>query len=269
MKPITFSDLYDYNYSVEVLNALRQNWASTDYFSCIGSPKEKNMLLYLSDCRAEYTLKSGEKFYAQNGDIVFTPINYEYTVRFYELKPESYTIGVNFFIFDRNSTSFIPDRNICVFNIADSAIESYFSILEKTSCSAVSSPAIMKAALYEILTKISISLRNKRLMQQKYSVISEGIKYLETDETQSLSVKELADLCNVSEVYFRRLFTEYSGYSPIQYRLRNKIEKAKILLKYDNLTINEISDRLGFVSSAYFTKIFKASTGKTPSGFRK
>ena len=223
MEEILFHDLYDYNYSVKVLNALKQRWDTYNSFSCIGAPKEKNMLLYLHDCSAVYTTKSGDRIYANSGDIVFTPINYEYTVKLYDLKPGSYTIGVNFFIYDKNDRLFIPDRNIRIFSLNSPSVATHFETLEKNSSSAVSSPAKMKSALYEILSFISLSLRNERLTNQKYSIIAEGIKYLENDESQTLCIKALADMCHVSEVYFRKLFTEYSGFSPIQYRLRSKI----------------------------------------------
>ena len=71
MEEILFHDLYDYNYSVKVLNALKQRWDTYNSFSCIGAPKEKNMLLYLHDCSAVYTTKSGDRIYANSGDIVF------------------------------------------------------------------------------------------------------------------------------------------------------------------------------------------------------
>jgi len=62
-------NLYRYNYSVDVVNSLRQTWYTRNIFSCIGHPKDRDMLCYLDNCDAEYTLKSGETLWAKSGNI--------------------------------------------------------------------------------------------------------------------------------------------------------------------------------------------------------
>lgn len=91
---------------------------------------------------------------------------------------------------------------------------------------------------------------------------------MENESGENLSIAEIAALCNVSEVYFRRLFKEYSGLSPSDYRLRNKIRRAKLLLKYENMTVSEIAESLSFTGSAYFIKTFRRMTGMTPLKYR-
>ena len=91
---------------------------------------------------------------------------------------------------------------------------------------------------------------------------------MEENPSQNLSINEIAKMCNVSEIYFRRLFKEYSGLSPVEYRIKRKIEKAKSYLDYDNLNISEIADILGFTDTAYFCKQFKAHTGTTPLNYK-
>ena len=126
----------------------------------------------------------------------------------------------------------------------------------------------MKSALYEILSALSEKSRRKSLKGEKFERISEGINYLEHDTEQKLSVGEIAALCNVSEIYFRKLFKEYSGMSPVKFRIKSKIENAKLCLEYENMTVQEISDYLGFVSPAYFTRQFREITGMTPSEYK-
>jgi AraC family transcriptional regulator len=55
----------------------------------------------------------------------------------------------------------------------------------------------------------------------------------------------------------------------IQYIIRQKIEKVKELLFYDELNLSEIADRLGYSSVAYFSAQFKKVTGFTPSELKK
>ena len=126
----------------------------------------------------------------------------------------------------------------------------------------------MKAAMYDILSILSERTRAKNLCQEKFGIISEGINYLEHNEDQLLSIPDIARLCNISEIYFRKLFKEYSGMSPVKFRIKGKIEKAKLYLEYENMTVQEISYHLGFVSPAYFTHQFKMITGMTPSEYK-
>ena len=82
MEIIDIKNLYGYNYSLDVINALRQFWKSDKVFNCINNPKKCNMLLYLEGCNAEYTLKNEKKLYAKSGNIVYLPIGIEYILRY-------------------------------------------------------------------------------------------------------------------------------------------------------------------------------------------
>ena len=54
-----------------------------------------------------------------------------------------------------------------------------------------------------------------------------------------------------------------------KYLIAQKIEYAKELLIYDELSLAEIADRLGYSSGAYLSAQFKGVTGMTPSRFRR
>ena len=54
-----------------------------------------------------------------------------------------------------------------------------------------------------------------------------------------------------------------------KYLIAQKIEYAKELLIYDELSLAEIADRLGYSSGAYLSAQFKSVTGMTPSHFRR
>ena len=81
---------------------------------------------------------------------------------------------------------------------------------------------------------------------------------------EQLSVKELADLLNVSESSLKRLFDKYAGMSVHKYFLSLKIKTATIMLK-GGMSVNEVSDALGFSSQGYFSSTYKRETGNNPS----
>lgn len=66
-----------------------------------------------------------------------------------------------------------------------------------------------------------------------------------------------------------RLFSEETGTTLEKYLIAQKIERAKELILYDELSLAEIADRLGYSSGAYLSAQFKSVTGMTPTQFRQ
>ena len=85
----------------------------------------------------------------------------------------------------------------------------------------------------------------------------------------ALTNATLAAECNISEVYFRKLFTKHFGISPKQFIIEMRIQKAKELLREGALSVISISERCGFSNPYHFSRLFKEHTGITPSEYRK
>lgn len=66
-----------------------------------------------------------------------------------------------------------------------------------------------------------------------------------------------------------KLFSETTQTTIEKYFIAQKIERAKELLVYGELSLNEIADQLNYSSAAYLSAQFKSVTGLTPSYFRK
>jgi YesN/AraC family two-component response regulator len=69
--------------------------------------------------------------------------------------------------------------------------------------------------------------------------------------------------------YLSSLFSEIEGTTIEKYIINQKIEKVKELLVYDELTLSEIADKLGYSNVAYLSGQFKKVTGLTPSHFKQ
>lgn len=93
-------------------------------------------------------------------------------------------------------------------------------------------------------------------------------KVIELHLYENLSIEELAKLCNLSLSSFKRQFKATFQDSPTNYINRRKIEKSKEILKVSNFSISEVSFNVGIQDPQYFTRLFKKSTGVTPSYFR-
>jgi AraC-like DNA-binding protein len=87
------------------------------------------------------------------------------------------------------------------------------------------------------------------------------------DEVDRL-IETCADKIGLSCSHFHALFKEQTGFSPKAYWNNNLLLRAKVDLKYSNLTITEIAVKYGFSSIHYFSKMFRKKMGCTPSEYR-
>jgi len=69
--------------------------------------------------------------------------------------------------------------------------------------------------------------------------------------------------------YLSKLFSSVEGLTIEKYLILQKIEKVKELLVYDELSLNDISYKMGYGSAQHLSQQFKSSTGHTPSHFKK
>lgn len=84
----------------------------------------------------------------------------------------------------------------------------------------------------------------------------------------NISIVQLAEYCNLSQRTLLRRFKLATGYSPKQYLIQLRIEKAKQLMELENMSIEEIGYKLGYTDTSNFIKIFKKVAGITPAEFR-
>ena len=85
----------------------------------------------------------------------------------------------------------------------------------------------------------------------------------------SLSPEQLAEALGIGYSKFRRMFKDYTGVSPAQYRLQVKLVRAKELLTSGSLNVSEIAYELGFENASQFSTFFRKREGITPTAFRE
>lgn len=268
MKIIDISDINKYDFSLKILCCLEYVRTNGEIYNCIGIPRTNNVLTFFKDCSAIYTLKDGTQIEVEHGDIVYAPIGSEYTCRFTDIKhPNQSTIGINFKLYtDETFEPFVLSDTILVFRDHCSEYKQLFSSISKNSSFFIHDICSIKVDFYRIISLLCNDASKKDL--GKFKVISNAIEYMRESSNNDLSIKDIADMCSISESYFRKLFKEYAGTSPVNYLLRNKIEKAKFFLKYENTPIASIAQMLGFTDASYFTKKFKESVGIPPREYR-
>ena len=94
------------------------------------------------------------------------------------------------------------------------------------------------------------------------------IEYLEKRIYEKINMEEMSRALSFSKSYIYKKFVAESGYSVVDYFTIMKTTEAKRLIRETKMNFFEISERLGFSSSHYFSTVFKRYTGMTPSQYK-
>jgi len=84
-----------------------------------------------------------------------------------------------------------------------------------------------------------------------------------------LSLQALANESGYSRVHFVRMFRATTGYSPHNYLLNLKLERARELLKNSFMSLIDIALDCGFSSHSHMSRLFRKMVGVTPSAYRR
>ena len=99
--------------------------------------------------------------------------------------------------------------------------------------------------------------------------VNDVIRVLENGLYENLTIEEICTKTSYGRAYLFRLFKGKTGKTIIEYYLNLKIERAKQLLRENELSVKEISELLAFNEPNYFSKTFKRITGLTPTAYKK
>lgn len=91
-----------------------------------------------------------------------------------------------------------------------------------------------------------------------------ALSYINMNFRENITVAHLAKMCNMSRAGFFRHFREMTGYSPLEYQRKKRLEMAHIMLQESDLSIGEIAQRCGFCDSNHLTKLFSREYSMPP-----
>lgn len=229
----------------------------------VPSPRGRNLTMHNRKCYGLSFCMSGQITYSQKGKkyvsdkdhAVILPQNQSYSL--YGDKSGLFPV-INFYCLDFlcSEITLIPIKD------ADTYIKDFNTIkklhlFQKNRAKVIS-------VFYDILHKLYSESTNTS------KILLPAVEYLENNYHDiTISNAVLANLCGISEIYFRKLFTKQFKTSPKQYLIDIRINKAKQLLTEGVLKINTISEECGFSSPYHFSHLFKEKTGLSPTEYMK
>ena len=101
------------------------------------------------------------------------------------------------------------------------------------------------------------------------AVVGEAQEWLASHFSVASPVEEMVKRSGLAERTFKRRFSQATGFAPIDYVQRLRIEDAKRRLERTDAPADEISWKVGYEDPAFFRRLFKRLTGLTPGAYRK
>lgn len=108
----------------------------------------------------------------------------------------------------------------------------------------------------------------RKQVERTNDIIGRIHHYIHQFLHEELSLTRLSGLVFLSPPYLSRFYKQMTGKGLLDYITEVRINKAKVLLKTSDRKINEIASEIGLESAAYFTRLFKKTTGFTPLEYR-
>lgn len=110
------------------------------------------------------------------------------------------------------------------------------------------------------------SLNHKAMADRS---LSDMVAYFEEHIHESLTFDALCEAAKLSPTTIKKLFRQAFGCGAMEFFMGRKVDRAKQYIREDRLNFTEIAEVLGFSSIHYFSKVFKAKTGMTPSEYAR
>jgi len=152
----------------------------------------------------------------------------------------------------------------------ETASELFGCLFEELARDGLTSKLRIKAAMLELISIFldSLSIMDNNAPNDDLQKIDMVLKYIDDHLADNITVENLAKQVYLHPNYFIVFFKGILGYSPIQYVNLRRMEIAKNLLQKPESNVSSVAGQVG-MQIYYFSRMFKAHTGLTPSRFRK
>jgi len=109
--------------------------------------------------------------------------------------------------------------------------------------------------------------KNNQQMNSGNELMERVVEFLRKNYDKEFSVPALAEMFNLSDSHFRRLFKKHTGRSPRQFITSLRMSTAKELL-IQNKAVKEVAREVGYKDIFYFMRVFKETTGSSAGEFK-
>jgi AraC-like DNA-binding protein len=143
------------------------------------------------------------------------------------------------------------------------------SVIETAELEPLGYRQLLAGFTFQMLTRLHALGREEKLSDSFSDTVIRKAKYLIIERFRNkIDWEAMARELHVSYSWLRHTFHQYTGFSPYQYQLQLKLNKAKSLLNNSPNTVKEVANLIGFDCPYHFSHLFKRKTGMSPEAWR-
>ena len=212
-----------------------------------------HIVIPIKGTKVTYHTKEGSVT-ANEGEVLYHPHNLPFTMEWFGYPK------IELYIIDFTSSEFNCAR--IVPQIINPRIMSLITKLEKILPEGEEANLTKISLYYQILSKVYPLIQKNT--SENDDRIKEAKEFIEKNSRESITVEELAEMCNMSEPHFYRMFKSITGYSPIDYKNFIKVNEAASEYMNQNYSVEYICEKYNFYSPSYFRRLLKKYLNTTP-----
>lgn len=240
---------------------IRQNWFRGWSIQYEAPGRRSSAVVAFSTDGPAYTLPDGTEFQPKAGDVLYLPICARYSFRF------EGDAGLSFLAVFHLLNSEGEELALCraprLFRAPGGPLPTLLERFCDLAQGSAENTLLLRAMLYEILHELVRLYRSEEADE-----LLPALEAIHRNLCSPPSVPELARLCSVSERTLRRAFLRATGLSPLRYVRRERLEKARLLLRDGELSVADAAEAVGFYDAAAFSHAFRAEYGVSPGSCR-
>ncbi|WP_254871030.1 response regulator [Bacillus sp. Marseille-Q1617] len=127
----------------------------------------------------------------------------------------------------------------------------------------------VKGELLELAGVITEKVTETRHSPNGTAIVENVRQYMDRHYANEISLTSLAEQFHINSAYLSEMFKELVGQNFSDYLVNLRMDKARALLKDEQLKIIEIAHLVGYSNSGYFSTVFKRRFGQKPLDYRK
>jgi len=215
---------------------------SANYFFEYKKGKDLFSFIYVKDGEIEYTFpKIQESIILKKDNLLYIPKNYPYYTTY--LKENT---AIRIFTFDIES------------NTLPKFLSKHFILKSPETFSVFNSNNNQNTLLiYSNIYRLLYIMRDEsQIVPLKYRKITPAIDRIKQKYFENHKISYYADLCNMSESNFRKLFREYTTMSPVEYRNKIRIAQSRRMIEIEGYTVLEAAYITGFNNMSFFYETY-------------
>jgi len=248
---IELHNLHDIDFHINKIFVRMENWDDNVIHDYSSLGRVNNLIHIITSGNRSYTI-NGRSFVLKAGELLFIPHGTRYITR---TIGKCAGIGICFELFsDSGSIELVRD----VYHSWSDPYGDYLGIFSEMLDGASSHTSLhCMTLMWKLLDKMISEQDDLTLLGR---MIAPAVTFIHEHFRENLHVSDYAAVCHLSESHFRRMFHEYTGMAPLEYRDSLRFDEAERLYT-DGRTMTDIAEQLGFCDASYLRRLYKKRRG--------